>query len=134
MVGWHRYKVDNLIPLDGDAATVSPDRRQIDILTDVDPSVLPNVDVDIQVRREGEPLPQAENPLMPGVFDIFAPSPEPGAVSLYAPGEYALQTYAPPVLASAVSPYLEPYFTPGEYEVDVTVNGVLESTTTFVIP
>ena len=130
--GWQRYNVDALVPLAG-GATVSADGRQIEFLTDVDPAILPNLDVDVQVRREGQPLPQAENPLQPGVFDTLAPAPEPGAMHLYAPGEYALQTYAP-ALAPMVSPYLGAYFTPGEYEVDVTINGVLESTTSFVIP
>ena len=132
MVGWQRYNVDALVPLAG-GATVSADGRQIEFLTDVDPAILPNLDVDVQVRREGEPLPQAENPLLPGVYDTVAPSEDQGTVSLYAPGEYALQTYAP-ALAPMVSPYLGAYFTPGEYEVDVTINGVLESTTSFVIP
>jgi hypothetical protein len=39
-----------------------------------------------------------------------------------------------PALAPQLTAQLGPYFTPGEYEIDVLIDGVLESTQTLIVP
>jgi hypothetical protein len=129
MVGVQRFAVENLIALEEDAALLKANGRRIDIPVILDPNLDAEIDVELAWRKDGQPLPKADNPLQPGIYDTTLQTQNQAIIGVYAPWEFLVENLAPQLTAQ-----LGPYFTAGEYKVDVLVDGVLESTQTLTVP
>lgn len=123
------YAVDNFVALDDAAALIYENGRRIDIPFTIVPDLASKVDIEFQWRKEGQQLPQAQLPLQPGIYDTILRSQDQSIMGVYAPWEFVIENFTP-----GLAQQFGPYFSSGEYEIDILVNGVLESTETLVVP
>lgn len=129
MAGLQRFTVKNLVALDQTGLSLADSERQINIPSTIDPAVLTGSNVQLQLNKNGQLLPQTTV--------IAHPTDATSVLNVYAPGQFLIDNVVAPVapqLAPQLTGMLGSYFTPGEYQFDVLVNGVLESTQQFVIP
>jgi hypothetical protein len=127
-IGWQPFSIKNLVSLDQAGVALADNERQVDVPLTRDPAVLPETDIELQWRKGGNPLPQ---------YTVLPQASEQGVANVYAPGQFIIDNFVAPVapaLAPQLTAQLGPYFTPGEYEIDVLIDGVLESTQTLVVP
>lgn len=123
------FGIDDIVSLDDVGALIYENGRRIDIPLTIAPDLASGMNLEFEWQKEGQPLPQAEFPLQPGIYDTILRSQNQSIVGVYAPWEFVVENFAP-----GLAPQLGPYFSPGEYEISVIVDGVLESTETFVVP
>lgn len=126
-----QFSVADFVALDNAAAAIGDTGRRIDIPLTFDPGMTPDTNVEFRWKKEGQPLPQADNPLQAGIYNTILSSEDQSIMGVYAPLEFVVENFLPGLEGQFP---LAPYFTPGEYQIEVLVNGNLESTETLVVP
>jgi hypothetical protein len=129
--GIQTYNVNNLVTVDANSVRLDEYRRLIDLPVTVDTSA---VESEIAIRLKN--YPDATTPFQVGVYSEASISGEQGRVEVFSPGEYLIDRVIEPFVPTFAEQLRDanPYFQANEYEYEVYVDGVLESSGTVEFP
>ncbi len=124
LAGVQTYNINNLVTVDAGLAQLDEYQRQIDVPITLDTDTMPG---DIEIRLKN--YPEATNPFQLGVYSSASAFGDQGRVEVFSPGEYLIDLVVEPIIPAYVEQFrnANPYFQANEYEYEVYVDGVWES-------